>query len=126
MNGPRPTVRIDKWLWFARFFKSRGLSAKMIASGHCRLNSVKIAKGSVAVGAGDVITFPKEKDVRVIEVVDIGERRGPAPEAQALYVDLSPPVPREKSVRMANPEAERSGRPNRKERGAIHRFTEGD
>ena len=94
----------------------------MIASGHCRVNEVRIGKPSVAVRAGDMITFPKEKDVRVIEVVAIGERRGPAFEAQELYVDLSPPVLREKSVRVANPEAERSGRPNRQERGAMERF----
>ncbi|WGI21128.1 RNA-binding S4 domain-containing protein [Amylibacter sp. IMCC11727] len=122
MNAPRETIRIDKWLWFARFFKSRGLSAKMIAAGHCRINSVKIAKGSVAVGAGDVITFPKEDDVRVIEVVAIGERRGPAVEAQTLYVDLSPPVKKEKGVYVPNPEAERSGRPNRQERDAMRKF----
>ena len=122
MNAPRETIRIDKWLWFARFFKSRGLSAKMIASGHCRINSVKIAKGSVAVGAGDVITFPKEDDVRVIEVVTVGERRGPAVEAQALYVDLSPPMPKEKEPYVPNPEAERSGRPNRQERDAMRKF----
>lgn len=94
----------------------------MIASGHCRINSVKIAKGSVAVGVGDVITFPKEDDVRVIEVVTVGERRGPAVEAQALYVDLSPPMPKEKKPYVPNPEAERSGRPNRQERDAMRKF----
>jgi ribosome-associated heat shock protein Hsp15 len=94
----------------------------MIASGHCRVNSVKIGKGSVAVGAGDVITFPKEDDVRVIEVVAIGERRGPAVEAQTLYVDLSPPQPKEKKPYVPNPEAERAGRPNRQERDAMRKF----
>lgn len=73
-------------------------------------------------GAGDVITFPKEDDVRVIEVVAIGERRGPAVEAQTLYVDLSPPVKKEKGVYVPNPEAERSGRPNRQERDAMRKF----
>lgn len=97
----------------------------MIASGHCRVNAVRIAKGSVSIGAGDVLTFPKESDVRVIEVVDIGTRRGPAPEAQALYVDLSPPVPKEKEPYVPNPEAERSGRPNRQEREAMRKFRGG-
>ena len=75
----------------------------MIVMGHCRVNSVKIMKGSVAVGAGDVITFPKEEDVRVIQVVAVGDRRGPAVEARELYVDLSPPVTKEKKNSCVEP-----------------------
>ena len=94
----------------------------MIASGHCRVNTVKIGKGSVAVGAGDVITFPKEDDVRVIEIVAVGERRGPAVEGRTLYVDLSPPVPKQKKTYVPNPEADRAGRPNRQDRAAMRKF----
>ena len=96
----------------------------MIVMGHCRVNSVKIMKGSVAVGAGDVITFPKEEDVRVIQVVAVGDRRGPAVEARELYVDLSPPVTKEKKIHVLNPEAERLGRPNRQDREALRKFKE--
>ncbi|MBR9863366.1 MAG: RNA-binding S4 domain-containing protein [Rhodobacteraceae bacterium] len=122
MNTARPTIRIDKWLWFARFFKSRSLSAKLVAGGHMRVNSERVSKGSFGIGAGDVLTFPQGDHVRVIEVVAIGERRGPAPEAQALYCDLSPPQKKDKPYHPPNPEAERSGRPNRQERAAMDRF----
>ena len=122
MSEVRPTIRLDKWLWFARFFKSRGLSAKVVASGHCRVNSLKVVKGSLLVRAGDVITFPKEDCVRVIEVLDVGERRGPAFEAQALYLDLSPPICQEMKANAAHPEAQRSGRPNRQDRLALEKF----
>ena len=96
----------------------------MIVMGHCRVNSVKIMKGSVAVGAGDVITFPKEEEVRVIEILSVGERRGPVVEARELYVDLSPPVTKEKKIYTQHPEAERLGRPNRQDREALQKFKE--
>jgi ribosome-associated heat shock protein Hsp15 len=122
LNASRDSIRIDKWLWFARFFKTRGLSAKLVTGGHLRVNSERVSKASYGVGAGDVLTFPQNDDVRVIEIVAVGIRRGPAPEAHALYRDLSPPQPREKVFRAQDPEAERSGRPNRKDRAAMARF----
>nr|WP_323779947.1 RNA-binding S4 domain-containing protein [Amylibacter sp.] len=126
MTASRPTIRIDKWLWFARFFKSRSLSTKLVAGGHMRVNSERVIKGSFGVGVGDVLTFPQGDHVRVIEVVALGERRGPAPEAQALYLDLSPPQPKDKIYHPPNPEAMRSGRPNRSERAAMERFKDKD
>ena len=69
-----------------------------------------------------MITFPKEDCVRVIEVLDVGERRGPAFEAQALYLDLSPPISQEMKANAAHPEAQRSGRPNRQDRVALEKF----
>lgn len=84
-------LRIDKWLWQARFFKSRSLSAGMVTGGHCRVNGNRISKASFAVGPGDVLTFPQGRTIRVIRIVALGSRRGPAPEAQALYDDLDPP-----------------------------------
>ena len=93
-----------------------------MTGGHLRVNSDRVAKASFAVGAGDVLTFPQNDNVRLIEVIDIGTRRGPAPEAQALYLDLSPPQPKEKKPYVPNPEAERSGRPNRQERDAMRKF----
>lgn len=92
MSDARPTLRLDKWLWQARFVKSRSLAAKLIEGG-MRVNSLRIAKPSYAVGAGDVLTFALGARVRVVRIVDLGTRRGPAPEAQALYEDLSPPPP---------------------------------
>ncbi|MEM1386594.1 MAG: RNA-binding S4 domain-containing protein [Pseudomonadota bacterium] len=91
MSGsPRPTIRLDKWLWFARFFKTRGLAAKQVSGGHVRVNGTRVAKPAHAVGPGDTLTFPQGNRIRVAEILAVGARRGPAPEAQALYRDVSP------------------------------------
>lgn len=86
--------RIDKWLWFARFFKTRSLATKYVASGKIRLTrgdkTTRIVKASQCVQSGDVLTFVLHRDVRVLKVQDTGSRRGPAAEAQALYEDLAP------------------------------------
>ena len=119
-----PKIRIDKWLWFARFFKTRTLAAEVVTGGHVRLNRQPIRKASQSVGAGDVITFPQGPHIRVIEIVSIAERRGPAPEAQALYTDLSPPQPRRREDQ-PTPIAERedgAGRPTKKERRETDRL----
>lgn len=115
MDEPRPTLRIDKWLWFARFFKTRSLSAKTVDAGHVRLNGQPISKPGRAVGAGDVLTFPQGKHVRVVRIVALGTRRGPAPEAQALYEDLSPPEPASRPSDSSNS----GGRPTKRDRRAI-------
>ena len=87
-------VRIDKWLWFARFLKSRSLATALVASGRLRINGQPIQKAHYLVKVGDVLTFPLGPHIRVIEVLAQGVRRGPAPEAQTLYQDLEPPQPR--------------------------------
>ncbi|WP_347310609.1 RNA-binding S4 domain-containing protein [Defluviimonas sp. SAOS-178_SWC] len=84
-------IRIDKWLWQARFFKTRGLAAEVVSSGHLRLNGDRIAKPGRAVGPGDVLTFRQAARVRVVRILACGTRRGPATEAQTLYADLDPP-----------------------------------
>lgn len=113
-----PKIRIDKWLWHARFFKTRTLAAEVVSGGHIRVNRQPARKPSHSVGPGDVLTFPQGPHIRVIEILAIAKRRGPAPEAQALYTDLSPPQPQPKSDRLP-PVAEReegAGRPTKKER----------
>lgn len=112
--------RIDKFLWFARFFKSRTLAASVVTGGRVRVNGERCEKASTIVKAGDVLTFPAGSLVRVIKVVAGGERRGPASEAQTLYEDLTPPP----EVRAKEPAApakrERgAGRPTKKERRAT-------
>jgi ribosome-associated heat shock protein Hsp15 len=93
-KGARPspqataTVRLDKWLWQARFFKSRGLAADEIAAGHLRINGQKTHKPGHVLRAGDVLTFAQGDRIRLIRVVALGLRRGPAVEAHGLYVDL--------------------------------------
>ena len=107
--------RLDKWLWHARFFKTRTVAAKMISGGHCRVNSNKVAKPAFQVTAGDVLTFPQGDWVRIIEVVALGDRRGPSPEAQTLYSDKTPP--REKDL--GKPEREGNKRPTKKDRRTL-------
>lgn len=86
-------LRIDKWLWFARFFKTRSLAAAMVAEGEVTLNGAVIAKTSAAVRVGDEVIFPAGRRRRRVTVLALGERRGPAPEAQALYREEDPPPP---------------------------------
>ncbi len=119
--GPGEKLRIDKWLWHARFFKSRTLAAKSVAAGRVRVNRQVVKKANHAIQTGDVLTFPLGPHVRVIEVVALGVRRGPASEARTLYTDLDPPQPKVKPETPPAP-AERdpgSGRPTKKERRAV-------
>lgn len=83
-------LRIDKWLWRARFFKVRSLAAKAASKGF-RLNGERSAKTHAMVRPGDILTFRQSGDVRVIRVLSLGERRGPASEAASLFEDLDPP-----------------------------------
>ena len=112
---PRSTIRLDKWLWHARFFKTRTLAAKIVAGGHVRINSTKTAKPAHKVGAGDVLTFPQGTRIRVVRILANGERRGPAPEAQTLYDDLSP----EQEKIPPAPRFDGKGRPTKKDRRSL-------
>ncbi|MEX5579128.1 RNA-binding S4 domain-containing protein [Pseudophaeobacter sp. A-200-2] len=115
-------IRIDKWLWHARFFKTRSLAAKQVSAGHVRLNADKISKPAQNVTLGDVLTFPQGRQIRVVRVEAIGERRGPAPEAQTLYFDMTE---KQESV-PANPRFEGKGRPDKKSRRALDLTRRGD
>ena len=84
------TVRLDKWFWYARFIKSRTLATKLCNSGKVRVNGVLIKKAHQGIRIGDVLTFPLGSDIRVIKILQLGGRRGPAKEAQTLYEDLQP------------------------------------
>jgi ribosome-associated heat shock protein Hsp15 len=78
-------LRIDKWLWHARFYRTRSLAQAAAASGVLRLNNARVEKASVGVKSGDVLTVPRGREVVVVQVQALGTRRGPAAEAQALY-----------------------------------------
>lgn len=119
-------LRADKWLWFARMFKTRSLASGLCQSGQLRVNGVIVRKAHHLLKPGDVLTFPKAGYIRVIRVTALAQRRGPAPEAQALYEDLDPPAP-EKRLDDARPlavaERERgSGRPTKADRRATERL----
>lgn len=125
-NVPPETRRMDKWLWYARFFKSRSLATKFCASGKLRVNETVVKKAHHSLHLGDVLTFPKGPYIRVVRVVDLGSRRGPAVEAQTLYDDLDPPQPRTKTDRPMRP-ARRdpgAGRPTKRERRETDRLSE--
>ena len=83
-------LRIDKWLWYARFFKSRSLASQVCAAGKVRVNKIRVLKAHATVRTGDVLTFPQAKLIRVVKILALGHRRGPAPEARLLYKDLAP------------------------------------
>jgi ribosome-associated heat shock protein Hsp15 len=89
VDPPDPdTIRLDKWLWQARFFKTRALASKLCASGRVRVDGVVIKKAHYGIRPGFVLTFPQARKIRVIRVLALGERRGPASEAATLYEEL--------------------------------------
>ena len=91
--------------------------------GKLRVNREVVRKSGYTVKPGDVLTFPKGKDIRVIEIVGLGERRGPAAEAQTLYRDLSPPQPKQRTEAVAKRD-QGAGRPTKNERRAIRKAEE--
>lgn len=114
--GPDASLRLDKWLWFARFFKTRSLAAAQVAAGHVRVNGTRTTKAAQAVRPGDTLTFSQGRMVRVVRIAALPLRRGPAPEARAAYDDLSPPAPPSPAAQGAP--APVAGRVSRKERRA--------
>jgi ribosome-associated heat shock protein Hsp15 len=123
-----PTLRLDKWLWHARFARTRSLAAKLVAVARFRINGNPTEKAHHAVRPGDVLTFALGPHIRVIKVLALGERRGPAPEAQLLYEDLDPPKPSPAAPRQP-PVAQRedgAGRPTKRERRATDRLRTDD
>ena len=123
----RDTLRLDKWFWYARFIKSRSLATKLCNSGKVRVNGSLIKKAHQSVAPGDVLTFPVGPNIRVIKIIKLGNRRGPAKEAQALYEDLQPIDQIAKTIDSTiTPEPAKrergSGRPTKVQRRAIERF----
>lgn len=107
--------RLDVWLWRARFFKTRTLAAKFVAGSSVRLTregeTQRVEKAAMGVKPGDSLAFQIGPRMKVIDIVGLGARRGPAAEAQALYVDRSPPPP---------DRPERAGpRPTKRDRRAL-------
>jgi len=114
-------VRIDKWLWAARCFKTRSMAGKACAAGHVKVdgNSVKASK-AVRVGMNVDVRTPG--GLRVLEIAALGDRRGPASEAQKLYVDHTPPPPPREAV---DPQVYRdrgTGRPSKRDRRELRKI----
>lgn len=128
-DGTRPEMgqlRLDKWLWFARVVKSRTLAASLVEDGKVRLNRERTTKPSQAVRVGDVLTIAVGPRIRVLEVAAIGSRRGPASEAQALYVDRSPLIASTPAQPAGGERPSGAGRPTKHDRRQIDRLTEPD
>jgi ribosome-associated heat shock protein Hsp15 len=81
--------RIDKWLWFARFTKTRTLAAELVLAGKVRLNRGRVEKPSQSVRVGDVLTVVVSRRVRLVRVLGLGLRRGPSAAARVLYEELT-------------------------------------
>jgi len=82
-------LRLDKWLWCARFYRTREMAQAACESGHLRINGFRVEKAGREVKLGDVLTLPQRGEVVVIRVLCGAKRRGPAAEARQLYEILT-------------------------------------
>jgi ribosome-associated heat shock protein Hsp15 len=121
-------VRIDKWLWAARFFKTRSLAADAVNGGKVHVNGQRCKPGK-DIKVGDLVSVTKEQFTWQIEVTDLNKQRRPAKEASLLYQeeDVSV-VKRQQQIEVQKQQqallapSERERRPNKKQRRQIHRF----
>jgi len=119
--------RIDKWLFFARAVKSRTLAGKFVAAGNVRVNREKIDQASFLIKPDDVLTIALERRILVYKVLGCGLRRGPAPEAQLLYEDITPKPAEAGEVETAAAQREPgSGRPTKRDRRKTDQFRNPD
>jgi ribosome-associated heat shock protein Hsp15 len=121
------TVRLDKWLWAARFFKTRSLAAKAVDGGKVRLNG-ESAKPSRELKPGDELAIRVGELEWVVEVRAMSKQRGPAAQAALLYVEREDSRTRRQAAValkkvQPHPAAGVKGRPTKKDRRLIHRFT---
>jgi len=115
-------VRIDKWLWAARFFKSRALAAAACHGGKVDVNEQAV-KPSRLVRGGDhlQVTLPRVK--RIVRVRALADRRGPGAQAALLYEDLTPPPPKEARISPLIYRPRGAGRPTKRERRLMGQVT---
>ncbi|HEY4135502.1 MAG TPA: S4 domain-containing protein [Alphaproteobacteria bacterium] len=130
MADGTPTERLDKWLWCARFFKTRALASTFCETAGVRIAGQPVRKAHYQVRLGDVLTFvqshgPARDHVRVLRIAALSERRLSPVLASALYDDLSPPEDKPPPTPEELPVAPRergSGRPTKADRRAITRL----
>jgi len=128
--APVRKERLDKFLFYSRALKSRTLAQKIIETGAIRVNSERTDRSDHKVGAGDVLTMALHGRIVIWRILDPGQRRGPASEAQGLYEDISPPpLPRQELSPYDAAIAQRgegAGRPTKKERRETDKLRGGD
>lgn len=127
MNDEQASVRLDKWLWAARFYKTRAQAVEAINGGHVHLNGVRV-KPARGVQCGDELTVRKSGMEFVITVQALSEQRGPAPVAQQLYQESGESRARRESLAEERRLAAAAGvlparRPDKRGRRQIIRFT---
>lgn len=120
-------VRIDKWLWAARFFKTRSLAAEAVSGGKVEINGDR-AKPSRMVRAGDKLCVRRGPYEWSVVVKEVSRLRGPAPQAERLYVETEASIQQRQALAAQlqleqPPEFDASGRPTKRDRRAISRFT---
>ncbi len=118
MSTIRSSARVDKWLWHARIVKSRSLASQLVRAGKVRINRTRISSAAKPVRAGDTLTISLRGNVRVLHVLALGVRRGPAREAQRLYEERSPVRRSQDGAREIRRDAG-TRRPTKKERRQI-------
>lgn len=128
LDSALSAMRLDKWLWAARFFKTRSLATEAIDHGRVRLNGARV-KPAREVKPGDHLAIEVGDAPWVVVVAGLSMRRGPAPEARQLYSETEASrAARERAAEQrklaAHPAALVKGRPTKRDRRRIHRFTE--
>jgi ribosome-associated heat shock protein Hsp15 len=126
-DSAAPAVRIDKWLWAARFFKTRALAAEAVSGGKVEINGGRSKPGR-AVRPGDQLAVRRGPFEWIVTVKEVTTMRGPAPKAQTLYEESPESVQRRDAVRTQlalerAPRFDSPGRPSKKDRRALNRFT---
>jgi ribosome-associated heat shock protein Hsp15 len=121
-------LRVDKWLWAARFFKTRSLAVEAIECGKVLLNDARI-KPAKTIAKGDLLRIRLGPYLFEIEVLELSDRRGPAPQAQKLYRETeSGKLKREtlaEEIKAQPKPSELKGRPTKRDRREIERFKVG-
>jgi len=125
---PPAEVRLDKWLWATRFFKTRSLATAAVSGGKVHVNGARV-KPAHEVRVGDRLTITRGTDHYEVSVLGVSDRRGPASEAQRLYEETQASRARReheaamrKAAALATPTTR--GRPDKRTRRLIHRFKE--
>ncbi len=123
-------LRIDKWLWAARFFKTRSLAKAAIEGGKVQVAGQRV-KVSREITVGEVLQVRQGWDDRVVRVLALSDQRRGAPQAQLLYEETAESIARREAAAAARRAAggmvgRPAGRPTKKERRQIHRFRQGD